>query len=277
MTIGIALNVAEDASHLDAARRIEALGYSAIWISGGQLSTLDLIPSLIRATRSLRVGTAIIPPRVYAAEQVATTFAAAEADDPGRFVVGLGGSQGPNALAALGDYLDRLDSAVPPVPADRRILAALGPRKLALARERFAGAITLLVTPEYTAWARKILGPDARLIVDELVAVDPDLARGRASARERLEFLSRVPGYAANFARMGFGADEVAGLSDRLVDAVTALGDVEAVTARVERQLAAGADEIMLSAIGPNADPVQLAETFAAAALGDRRRTRPDH
>lgn len=271
MTIGIALSITDDHGHLGAAGEIEALGYPSIWIAGGQLRTLALIPSLIRATRSLRVGTAIIPPDVYAAEQVTATYAAVEADAPGRFVVGLGAPQRPQAMAALGDYLDWLDAATPPVPRERRILAALGPRKLALARERFAGAIPLLVTPEYTAWARQILGPDARLVVQELTALDADLDRGREQARETVRFLSGVRGYTANFARMGFTAEEIETLADRLVDGVAAVGDADAVAARIERHLAAGADEVVLSGVGPNAGPVALAEAFAGKFGGVRR------
>lgn len=107
---------------------------------------------------------------------------------PGRFVAGLGGPQVPRPLRPLNDYLDQLDQGEPPVPAGRRILAALGPRKLEVARERAAGAVLLLVTPGYTRAARSILGSGAALVISQLVVLDTDAARAREAARGSLRF-----------------------------------------------------------------------------------------
>lgn len=56
------------------------------------------------------------------------------------------------------EYLDGLDAAARPVPAPARAIAALGPRTVALAGDRSAGAHPYLVSPEHTATAREILG-----------------------------------------------------------------------------------------------------------------------
>ena len=96
----------------------------------------------------------------------------------GRFVLGLGGPQTARPLARLETYLDELD-----VPADRTLLAALGPKKLEMARRRAAGAIALLVTPDYTAQARAILG-DAVLVISQFVVLDTDPDSARRTARE---------------------------------------------------------------------------------------------
>ena len=254
----------EMGAHLNHAPVLERLGYRTLWIAGGQLDRLERVTELLGATDGARVATGIISPDAYGPEAVARFYGKTETAAPGRFVVGLGGSQRRPQLRELHGYLDALDGAPVPVPAGRRILAALGPRKLAVARDRCAGAITLLVTPEHTASAREILGPAATLVVDEFVVLDPDADRARALARGPLGFLATVPGYRANFARMGFADDDVDGLSDRLVDGVVARGDEAAIAARVAAHRAAGADHVVLSVLGAG-DAVAIARRLAAA------------
>jgi probable F420-dependent oxidoreductase len=173
-------------------------------------------------------------------------YADLESTAPGRFIVGLGGSQQPRSLAALNDYLDVLDRGDPPIPAERRILAALGPRKLALARDRCGGGLTLLTTPAFTADARRTLGEDSTLVVDQMVVLDTDAARARETARGSLRFLSRVAGYRANFERMGYSSTDISELSDRLVDDLVVWGDADAIAARVGEHVDAGADQVVL-------------------------------
>ncbi|MDV6283734.1 TIGR03620 family F420-dependent LLM class oxidoreductase [Rhodococcus jostii] len=259
--VGITLNISPDETYLDDAARLESLGYSAIWLRGGQIDSLDRISAVVRATDSIPVATGIIPVGVYDSDAVAQLFADLQTTAPDRFVVGLGGPQVPRPLRALNEYLDRLDRSDPPVPAERRILAALGPRKLELARDRTAGAVVLLVTPDYTAEARRILGPDATLVVSLMTVLGTDAARARATARAPLRFLSGVGGYATNFERMGFGADDISGLSDRLVDDLVAWGDADAIVARVHSHLAAGADHVVVSELGER--PGEVARQLA--------------
>lgn len=258
--VGVSLNVSADDSYLHDAVELEKLGYSTIWVPGGQLKTLRPLAEILEATSTVSVAAAVIPLDVYDADTVIATYADLEARHPGRFVVGLGGPQrAAKPLADLIGFLDRLDTAEQPVPVDRRILAAIGPRKLAVARERFAGAIPLLVTPEYTAEARRILGPDSTLIVDEFVVLEPDASQARDIARQPLEFLAGVGGYAASFRRMGFSDGDIADLSDRLVDAVVAWGDADAIAARVRAQFDAGADQVVIGALNGHSHPDRLA------------------
>lgn len=125
--IGVALDVSADDSYLDAAIEVEKLGYFTIRLVGGQLATLDPIAKIIRATTAIPVAPGIISLDIYSPEAVTAAYADLEATHPGRFVVGLGGPQTPRPLRALNEFLDRLDTGEPPVAADRRILAALGP------------------------------------------------------------------------------------------------------------------------------------------------------
>ncbi len=243
--IGVTLDARGRNSFLEDAVAVEKLGYSTIWLPGGQLASLDPLAQIIRATESIGVGSAIIAPEVYDADTVAATYADVESTNPGRFIVGVGGAHGPRPLRTLNAYLDDLDAAS--VPASARVLAALGPRKLELARERSTGAIPLLVTPEYTAQARSLLGDDARLIVQQFVVLDEDRQVPRETAGPSIHFLSGVGGYRENFARMGFAETDVADLSDRLIDGLVAWGDADTVAARLTEHVDAGADQVALS------------------------------
>lgn len=257
---GISLNVATGGSHLDEAAEVEALGYSTIWLPGGQLDSLDRITEVVQATDTIQVAPGIIPTEVYPSAAVAALYAELETSHPGRFVVGLGGPQQRRSLSALNAYLDRLDAADPPVPVGRRLLAAIGPRKLELARDRFAGAVPLLVTPQYTADARQILGTDSTLVISQFVVLDPDPASARRTARGPLTFLlgGGIPGYVSAMLRMGFTQDDVDQLSDRLVDSVVGWGDDEAIVARVNEHLRAGADQVVLSVLNKDGQPTPI-------------------
>ncbi len=263
--VGVALNVSADDAYLDEALELEQLGYSTIWLPGGQIDNLDRIAAIVRATTAIPVGSAIISPDVYDAAAVAALYAEVQATAPDRFIVGLGGPQQPPSMRALHDYLDELDGAETPVPAQRRILAALGPRKLELARDRCAGAIALLVTPSYTASARRTLGADSTLVIDQIVVLDTDAARARETARGPLRFLSGVGGYVANFARMGFTQADISHLSDRLVDELIVWGDADTITARIKEHLAAGADHVVLGVLntGDQPRPIETARQLA--------------
>jgi probable F420-dependent oxidoreductase len=255
--IGVSLEVSDDDTHLDAARELERLGYSALWLPGGQLDRLDRLTELVGATTQVRIGSAIISPDVYGADEVTSWYAQLEESAPGRVVVGLGGSQTPPALPALHEYLDRLDRDGA-VPVERRLLAALGPRKLEIARDRSAGALTLLVTPDYTRQARAALGAEALLVVDQFVMLEDDPAKARETARAHLRFLAGVAGYRANFARMGFTDTEISTLGVRLVDELVAWGDADAIAARVDAHRAAGADHVVLAVLADDDQPGTL-------------------
>ena len=267
--VGVALNVLADDRHLDEAAELEELGYSTIWLPGGQIDYLGRIAEIVRATSTIPVGSAIIPLDVYEPGKVTEFYAELQASAPDRFVVGLGGPQQPRPLHALNDYLDKLDQAEPPVPARRRLLGALGPRKLELARDRSAGAIALLVTPAYTSAARHILGDQSTLVIDQMLVLDTDATRARQTARGPLQFLSGIDGYRTNFARMGFTDADIADLSDRLVDELVSWGDVDMIAARINEHRNAGADQVALTVLaeGDQPGPIEVARQLAGRLL----------
>jgi probable F420-dependent oxidoreductase len=263
--VGVALDPSGGEDFLAGCAEVEQLGYSTLWLTGGSLPGLDRIADVVGATTSATVASGIIAVHRFPADEVVALHAGLETTHPGRFVAGLGGAHDAHPLATLNAYLDRLDAADPPVPASRRVLAALGPKMLDLARERSSGAFPVLVTPDYTAEARARLGDGVTLAVEQLVVVDTDPATARATARRPLGYLAQMPQYQASFRRMGFAEDVIAGVGDPLVDALVPWGDAEAVAARVRQQLDAGADHVALSLVGAPVAPGDLAPFRAVA------------
>lgn len=238
-------------SELDAglAHDLEAMGYGGVWI-GGSPGDLALAGELLDATEQLVVATGIVNVWQSPAPQIAAAHRSLTSRFPGRFLLGIGighpesTSDYRHPYRALVEYLDVLDGEG--VPQHERVLAALGPKVLRLARDRTAGAHPYLVTPEHTRQAREILGPDRLLAPEQKVVVEPDAARGRSIGRPAVErpYLG-LSNYLANLRRLGFSdADFADGGSDELIDALVAHGDAAAVAQRLRAHLEAGADHV---------------------------------
>lgn len=246
--IGVTLAQDDWASLRALPPELEDLGYATLWVAGGQLDDLAKIGEVLQATSRCRVGSAIVPVGVHGHDMLAAAYYEHRTTHSDRFVVGIGGAHGPHPAQEMARYLDGLDAAG--LPRRTRMLSALGPRMLALARDRTAGALTLLVTPDDTARARASLGSDAALAVHQYVILDTNPRRARDTARPTVRFLTQVPGYAVALRRMGFTDDDIEATSDRLVDGVVAWGDTGTVAAHVREQQEAGADHVSLVVIG---------------------------
>jgi probable F420-dependent oxidoreductase len=240
------------------ATEIEALGYGALWVGGSPPAELDWVEPILNATSTLKVATGIVNIWTAPAAAVAQSFHRIDAAHPGRFLLGLGVGH-PEAQAeyrkpydALTEYLDELDAQG--VPAGRRVIAALGPRVLKLAARRSAGAHPYLTTPEHTAQARELIGPDAFLAPEHTVVLtdgSPGAAdRARATGRRMLDVYLNLNNYLNNWKRLGFTDSDVAKPgSDRLLDAVVAHGTAEAIAARLTEHLTAGADHVPIQVL----------------------------
>lgn len=262
---GFSVDVREDGSHIRSALTIEGLGFGTLWVNGGQLDTLDGLTDLLAGTNTVKVGSAIIPPDRYNAAEVCALYQRAELRAPGRLVVGLGTPHRPKALTLVGAYLDELAC----VPDSRMLLAAHGPRALALARDRCGGATSMLFTEQQTTRARRILGTDRALAVGLYVVLDDDPTRARAIARQPLRFLTTMPAYRRSLERQGFSSTDIAGLSDHLVDTLVAWGSPGRVLDCAERLHAAGADHVRFTALGPGGGRTDLdTARLLAAQLG---------
>jgi probable F420-dependent oxidoreductase len=261
--IGAVLSPGSGTAFLDTAVELEELGYQTIWLTGGSLKSLSQITDVVRATKRARVATGIISVDRFTAAEVSALYTSLQETYPGRFVVGLGGAHGPDPLATLNAFLDHLDQ----VPPSARIMAALGPKMLDLARDRAAGAFPFLVTPGYTATARSRIGGGTTLAVGQPLVIETDPQRARPIARRPLEFLARLPAYQASFRRMGFTEEEITQLADRLVDALVPWGDADSAAAAIARQLQAGAHHVAVSVV---ADPAQAQSLSPWRQLAER-------
>ncbi|HEY0813308.1 MAG TPA: TIGR03620 family F420-dependent LLM class oxidoreductase [Pseudonocardia sp.] len=257
-SVGFTVQVADDGRHVDDAKELEELGYSTIWLPGGQIDRPERVLDLLGATRSAAVGTAVLSAAVFGPDRVVALHRAVQREAPGRSVVlGLGGPQQRRSLAAVASYFDHLDAANPPVPPEDRMLAALGPRKLAVAARRSAGPILLLVTPDYLRTTRVAVGAST-VVVGLFVVLDSDPARARAAARAPLGFLTGLPGYRDHLARLGYLDAQVRDVADVLVDDLVAWGSPEAVAERVDRLLQAGADHVFVQMVSDGEQPAGL-------------------
>ena len=262
-----------------AVAELDELGYGVLWYPGGTARTFEVADSLLRGTRRSLVATGIASIWVNQPGDAAEQTTRLNSRYGNRFLLGLGVSHQPMVerlrpgawrppLEQMTRYLDELDGIQPTVPRQARLLAALGPRMLALAGSRTAGTHPYLVTPDQTAAIRASIGPDALVAVEQGVVLDADRTRGRSTAREALAMYLGLPNYVNNWKRAGFTADDVAGGgSDRLVDALVARGPAEHVVSRLREHLDAGADHVCLQVLGsPAMDmPLRAWRELAAA------------
>jgi probable F420-dependent oxidoreductase len=277
------LRYGEPGPAAEAAAELESLGYSALWIPdvGGDL--FGSLANLLGATSTVTIATGILNVWMHSADDAAAAHARLTAEHGPRYLCGIGISHRPfidmvNApgtytkpVDTMAAYLDGLDAAATPLAVADRMLAALGPKMLELARTRTAGTHPYLVTPELTAMARAGIGPDGLVASEVGVVLETDPAKAREIARLHLQTYLALPNYANNWKRHGFTDDDIAnGGSDRLVDALIGWGDEAAIAARVQQHRDAGADHVCVQVLtsDPRALPVDEWRTLAPVLLG---------
>ncbi len=255
------LRYGDPAEIADAAAELESLGYTALWIPDVGGDVFDAVERLMAATGRVTVATGILNLWMHSAEEAAEAHARLVAAHGDRFLMGIGVSHAAlidageagryrRPLAAMAAFLDGLDAAPTPVAPSTRVLAALGPKMLELARERTAGAHPYNVTPEHTAAAREALGPSHLVLPEQAVALttDPDVARTRG--RQHLAHYLTLPNYTNNLRRLGFGDEDFAdGGSTRLIAALVAWGDAAGIAARLQEHRDAGADHVCIQVL----------------------------
>ena len=254
------------------AQRIEAWGYSALWIPEAVgRDPFSFFGYLAANTRTLRLATGIA--NIYARDAMAmraTQKTLAELSG-GRFVLGLGvshehlvskvrGHVYEKPLATMRAYLEAMEKAlylgVQPKADAPIVLAALRPKMLALAREKARGAHPYFVPPEHTARAREILGRGPWLCPEQMVLLETDASKARAIARRNMLIYTGLPNYQNNLRELGFDdADFASGGSDRLVDAIVAWGDEQTIAARIKAHHDAGADHVCIQSFRPDGQP----------------------
>jgi probable F420-dependent oxidoreductase len=246
-----------DDRDLNVAAELESLGYGTLWSSGGfEPGLAPRFGELLAATERAVVASGIASIWTTTPADVGPAVADLEARFDGRFLLGLGASHDvivqdySRPYSRMVEYLDGLDAADQPVPPERRILAALGPRMLELAKERAGGAHPYFVPVEHTAYAREVLGPGPLLATEVAVVLESDRAAALQRAREYAAIYLPLPNYANNLRRFGFTDDDIeGGGSDRLIEAVIPWGDAATVAERVRAHLDAGADHVCVQVI----------------------------
>jgi probable F420-dependent oxidoreductase len=267
------------------AQRLEAMGYGALWLPETMgRDPFTHIAHLADAASSLVFATGIanIHHRHPGAMLQAGNALAEQTD--GRFVLGLGVSHAPlvaglrkltydKPLATMRAYLEGMDASpyMSPAPAQPapRLLAALGPKMLELAGSHADGAHPYWTTPEHTATARGILGPDKLLCVEQKIVLSEDPQVARETAIGALSVYIGLPNYRNNWLRLGFTEEEIASHDPRFIDAVVAWGSADTIRDRLQQHLDAGADHVCIQALSPGQpfSPDETAlQTFAPPA-----------
>jgi len=263
------------------ARRIEALGFGTLWV--GESFRREAFANsalLLAATERLNVATGIASIWARDAQAMRAGQLTLSEAYPDRFLLGLGVSHVPlvnprghaydRPYSAMRAYLDAMGQATyeAPMPTTRpqTVLAALGPRMLALAAELADGAHPYFVPLEHTRQARAVLGSGKLLCPEQAVVLEADPTLARAVARRHTSSYLRLPNYRNNLERLGFPEDEMRdGGSDRLVDAIVAWGTPQQVATHLLEQLSAGADHVAIQVIrqDPSEVPVAAWESLA--------------
>ena len=262
----------------DLVRAIEGNGYSAFWYPESRgYESMSLAAYLLSKSDRLTIGSSIA--NIYARDSFTARRATISLNDwyGRRFILGVGVSHIPMVEGVRGHRYDK------PIPAMRAyleglardgggdlpvVVAALGPKMLALSAEMSRGAVPYNVTPKHTAQAATILGPNRILAVEQKVTIETDSIKARELGRKELARYMVLPNYRNNWLRIGFSEDDLAnGGSDRFIDAMCLWGDVETVKKGLRAHFAAGATHVCLQPV--HADGDFAARDRVLAALAD--------
>jgi probable F420-dependent oxidoreductase len=254
----------------EAARAAEEAGLTAFWLGGSP--RLEELRPLLEGSESLRVGTSIVNIWSYDPADLVREFHALDADFPGRVCVGIGvghpeaTSDYKRPLSSLEAFLDAVDAAAEPIPVNRRIIAALGPKMLAMSARRSLGTIPYFTSVDHTRFARETVGPDALVIPEIACVIDEDVQRARATARDYAKVYLGLSNYTKALLEHGFEqADIEDGGSDRLIDHVIPHGSPADIAAAVRAHMDAGADHVALQPLGTEGVPADEWSKLAAA------------
>lgn len=264
---------------------LDEAGWPTLWIP----ETVSRDPfvaaaMMLEASQTMNVATGIAS--IWARDAMTTSNATLTLNEAynGRFVLGLGVSHHTltewvrkhdysKPLTKMREYLERMDASmfkgVEPAEKPMRLLAALGPKMLALSAEMADGAHPYFVPVEHTAIAREAIGPDKMLAVEQMVVLEEDADKARAIARKHMSVYLGLPNYANNLKRHGFDEADITEASDNVVDAVVAWGSLDDAVARVRAHQDAGANHVCVQVLqeDPREIPTKAWARLAEALL----------
>lgn len=245
---------------------LDSRGYDSVWLP--ELLGREPMATagyLLGRTQRIAVGTAIANVYVRDAHATAQARQTLAEMSGGRFILGLGVSNATfNAarghawqppLTKMTAYLDAMAAVkvMAPAPAEPPLtyIAAHGPQLQRLGAARTNGVITYLMTPEHARQSRARIGPTADLNTVAMFLAERDPAVARRKARGALKMYVDLDYYHREWRKLGFtDSDFAGGGSDRLVDAMVAWGDADALRERVAAFERAGATRVIVVPLG---------------------------
>jgi probable F420-dependent oxidoreductase len=261
------LGYADPDQFREVVRYLEDTGFASIWVPESTwVDPFVIAASILAATERITVATGVARIHGRAVQTMVNAWMGLSGWYPDRFVLGLGVSHRPAVERVLGrsygspveemtTYLDQLDAAPfsgLEVTGRRRVLAALGPKMLTLARDSADGAHPYMAPVDHTRFARDLLGPGSWLVPEIKVLFEPDAQAARAIARREIGQSLRLPNYSKNLTRFGFSADDVANAADSVIDALVAWGGDDEIATRIQSHVEAGADEVVCQVLSPH-------------------------
>jgi 5,10-methylenetetrahydromethanopterin reductase len=289
---------------VELAKAAEASGFASVWFAENPLErgALPAIAACAAATRQIELGIGVWNPFLRHPGQIAMDAAALDELSQGRLTLGIGsGLAGPierlgidnrRPLAALRDCfaivrallagdrvtyrgkvfaVDDVQLSYRPRPNLPILMAARGPRALALSREIADGLmVSNMCPPEFAAWAGAIAQPK-RLVQYAPCAAAADRATAMASIKPALAGMlktfwalaQRVPAAKTSLvehsgiAELDFAAAVAAPaaiLDERFIDAFAVAGTPDDCRKRITAYAAAGVSDLVLTFVGP--DPI---------------------
>lgn len=283
--VGLVVAGPDAAATVAAIVAAEAAGVRQVWMTQiTSADTLTLYAAAAAQTKSIRLGTAIVP--TYPRHPLALALQALTLGDlaPGRLRLGIGPSHRPTIegmygltmtapLEHLREYVSVLRAALWEGKVDHQgrfyavkgglprtartpiLISALRQGAFRLAGEISDGAISWMcpvpyllksALPALRAGAEQSGRPAPPVVAHVPVALAEDREAVLAAARRRVSVYGRLPFYAHMFADAGFPVAPDGTMSDALLDTLVVFGDEATVAARLKELLAEGLDELLL-------------------------------
>jgi len=258
----------------DVVAEIDEAGWPTLWIP----ETVARDPfvaaaMMLEATSTMNLATGIAS--IWARDPMTTNSASMTLNEAygGRFLLGLGVShhtitewvrkhEYAKPLSKMRAYLEQMNKTkyrgLPPADAPSTVIAALGPKMLALSAELADGAHPYFVPVDHTVIAREAIGPDKLLAVEQMVVLETDPSNAREIARQHMRIYLDLPNYANNLIRLGYDEQDITDASDNVVDAIVAWGSLDDVLARIQAHHDAGADHVCIQVLEAGAGSIPM-------------------
>ena len=252
------------------ARGVEDLGYDTLWYpESTTYESLAMGSFLLANSSTLKVASGIA--NIYARDP----FTAMSGHNSlntlyeDRFCLGLGVSHIPlvtgrrghvfgKPVATMRAYLEAMAAAEVDLkaPTQNIVPAALGPRMLELSRDMTEGSLPHCVTPEHTAMAKEIMGPDKWLCVEQKIVFTEDESVARGVAAKNMARYLAMPNYVDNWLRIGFSEREPeGGGNERFLDAMVLWGSEDTIRRGLQAHIDAGATQLVIQPLDPHGKP----------------------